>query len=260
METGFKSFRRSGKRAFTLIELLVVIAIIALLAAILFPVFARARENARKSSCSNNLKQIGIAALQYAQDFDETFSGSFMDVPGGRKSYVEMIYPYIKNQQVFLCPSEPRNNRFNNDGMDNCTPNPVTCNAPVTYAYNAITQYGLGNTGGDRANNPMSTIDKSAETILIMDGKGNNIGGPGPNYGFYNVWRSDETDIQGNFYGNDWCSGCNPTNRGKITPALRHLDTVNVLWYDGHVKAMKSTAYPATGSPYYWYITKPATP
>ena len=60
-------------KGFTLIELLVVIAIIALLAAILFPVFARARENARKSSCSNNLKQIGVAVMQYVQDYDETF-------------------------------------------------------------------------------------------------------------------------------------------------------------------------------------------
>ena len=71
----FKIFGKTGlqKKAFTLIELLVVIAIIALLAAILFPVFARARENARKSSCQNNLKQIGIGLLQYVQDYDERF-------------------------------------------------------------------------------------------------------------------------------------------------------------------------------------------
>jgi prepilin-type N-terminal cleavage/methylation domain-containing protein/prepilin-type processing-associated H-X9-DG protein len=92
--------RRSG---FTLIELLVVIAIIAILAAILFPVFAKAREKARQTSCTSNLKQIGLAILMYAQDFDEILP----DHCGQQTAncWAVSIYPYIKNAQLFDCPS-----------------------------------------------------------------------------------------------------------------------------------------------------------
>lgn len=88
---------------FTLIELLVVIAIIAVLAAILFPVFAKARESAKKSACANNLKQLASAMLQYVQDYDERFPGR--DVGG--LHWRTLILPYIKNVQVFKCPSNP---------------------------------------------------------------------------------------------------------------------------------------------------------
>ncbi len=99
----------SKRRAFTLIELLVVIAIIAILAAILFPVFAKAREKARQSSCSSNVKQLSLAFLQYAQDYDETFPHVYDDglAPGGalRIIWADKIYPYAKNRQVYACPS-----------------------------------------------------------------------------------------------------------------------------------------------------------
>ena len=87
---------------FTLVELLVVIAIIAILAAILFPVFGRARENARRSSCQSNLKQIGIAMAQYQQDYDERTL--VVDEDTGY-SWFGPIQPYIKGEQVFRCPS-----------------------------------------------------------------------------------------------------------------------------------------------------------
>ncbi len=97
------------RRAFTLIELLVVIAIIALLAAILFPVFARARENARKSSCQNNLKQIGIGLQQYMSDFDGYMMGSENIAVGSSiTSWPTIVNPYVKSGQVFICPSGER--------------------------------------------------------------------------------------------------------------------------------------------------------
>ena len=100
--------RRSG---FTLIELLVVIAIIAILAAILFPVFARAREKARQASCQSNLKQIALAGLMYVQDYDEKFPCTPYwecgrpNTPARTRWYV-CLYPYIKNQQLYACPTD----------------------------------------------------------------------------------------------------------------------------------------------------------
>lgn len=101
------------KTGFTLIELLVVIAIIAILAAILFPVFARARENARKSTCQSNLKQLGLALAQYAQDYDQVFpamfwSGSRWEPYYGSTAnsyYRGELMPYIKNDKIWVCPS-----------------------------------------------------------------------------------------------------------------------------------------------------------
>src|SRR3972149_1546144 len=98
-------------KGFTLIELLVVIAIIAILAAILFPVFAKAREKARTASCQSNLKQIGLAVSMYKKDFDETFPphwqnsvsgvGTLCDDNNWRLIWAELIIPYVKNTQIF---------------------------------------------------------------------------------------------------------------------------------------------------------------
>ncbi len=95
------------RRGFTLIELLVVIAIIAILAAILFPVFARAREKARQASCQANEKQIALAVLMYVQDNDQRFPAVYNDHNGTfpRRIWAEVIEPYVKNRQLFECPS-----------------------------------------------------------------------------------------------------------------------------------------------------------
>src|SRR5476651_72071 len=107
------------KKGFTLIELLVVIAIIAILAAILFPVFARARENARRASCQSNLKQLALSLHMYTQDYDERmprpYTGDNTITPlawyqsgangYGIPTWVDELFPYIKNGQVLYCPS-----------------------------------------------------------------------------------------------------------------------------------------------------------
>jgi prepilin-type N-terminal cleavage/methylation domain-containing protein/prepilin-type processing-associated H-X9-DG protein len=95
----------SQRRAFTLIELLVVIAIIAILASILFPVFGRARENARRSSCQSNLKQIGLGFEQYKDDNDQYYPGDSTLVAGQYRGWPTFIQPYVKSEQLFVCPS-----------------------------------------------------------------------------------------------------------------------------------------------------------
>ena len=114
--------RTEGKtvgRGFTLIELLVVIAIIAILASILFPVFARARENARRSSCQSNLKNIGLGFQQYLQDYDELYPRADSVAATGWACI--QLQPYIKSTQVFTCPSDAKG----------------TAAAPFSYGYNS---------------------------------------------------------------------------------------------------------------------------
>lgn len=97
------------RHGFTLIELLVVIAIIAILAAILFPVFAKAREQARRTSCASNMKQIGLAFSMYSTDHDGAYPSVYDDVsyPGMRIIWADKIRPYVKNRQLFACLSQP---------------------------------------------------------------------------------------------------------------------------------------------------------
>jgi prepilin-type N-terminal cleavage/methylation domain-containing protein len=142
--------------AFTLIELLVVIAIIAILAAILFPVFAQAREQARKTSCLSNTKQLGLSIMMYVQDYDETYPMNAWDGMAvgtadndtGSANYITVdtwmwaIMPYIKNRQILACPSDP-NPKSGWSGYDGDPGNIGTCGydgwgvpTPISYATN----------------------------------------------------------------------------------------------------------------------------
>ena len=94
------------RRGFTLIELLVVIAIIAILAAILFPVFARAREKARQTSCLSGLKQIALATIMYAQDYDELLPPILLQAGEDLYAVNETISPYVRNDQLWICPTD----------------------------------------------------------------------------------------------------------------------------------------------------------
>ena len=220
--------------AFTLIELLVVVAIIALLAAILFPVFARARENARRSACSSNMKQIGLALMQYSQDYDEKL------VPVGlAMRWANLTVPYAKSTQIYDCPSFT-GVKFTQDLVNN---NATNATSAMSYAINEaywqpgaankspnanppVSQGNSGLTGGAYVTS-LAQFESPASTVWVTDGLGTTTSGA-----FY--WETD---------GNPTLSGA-PRQFGTSAangdvPVERHLETCNVLYTDGHVKAMR---------------------
>ncbi|MBW3635315.1 MAG: DUF1559 domain-containing protein [Armatimonadetes bacterium] len=199
------------KKAFTLIELLVVIAIIAILAAILFPVFGRARENARATSCSSNLKQIGLAFLQYTQDYDETYplaggTLKFKDPdPTKPRSWMEQIFPYTKSEQLYKCPSDT----FSNNGID----------SKYSYFMSARAAYiSAGNVAA-------ATREVSIQFPSLF------VTGGDADSSIFDVEDADKDDYSNNLMG----SGVNGT---KPYDSKRHLGGQNILFADGHVKKM----------------------
>jgi len=189
--------------AFTLIELLVVIAIIAILAAILFPVFARARENARRSSCQSNLKQIGLGILQYAQDYDETYPTSIYPGSGiNQVTWDVVLQPYLKSSQILVCPSDSVSQRVSH---------PVY-GANATRSY-AVTVQVFGNYAATPPTPPLrlSAIPASSLTVAVAE--------------------RDQPDLSA------WGNNSRVGNLGS-TLTFRHLETGNFLYCDGHVKAL----------------------
>jgi len=249
--------RDSVKRGFTLIELLVVIAIIAILAAILFPVFARARENARKSSCQNNLKQMATGFKQYINDFDERYplvavapiitgSTSATSTYAPPYGWADSLQPYIRNTQVFQCPSDTA------EGTNDSTEQGFS-----DYWYNrnflrhiprASAPGGAIVTGANE-----SMLQASAQTILVGDG-GSTQGSPTGSARYAICGDStDATTTEGvaaaaalssdngtaSATSESACGAVPATGTVTIAtvPAAQiHLDGLNLAYADGHVK------------------------
>jgi len=220
------SHRQTKARAFTLIELLVVIAIIAILAAILFPVFARARENARRASCQSNLKQINLGALQYSQDYDEKFMPYALPYGQVDNGWSVMIQPYLKSTQILQCPS--------NSSVDPTTPG---AQGYSDYAINLSLSY-------DKVRS-LSEIQESARIVQFVDEAGTDASS--------HHWTSGRggADISG-------CGGgALATYRAG---ALIHLDGQNHAFVDGHVKWLKSASDNQSAKVYNLCTTDANTP
>lgn len=202
---------------FTLIELLVVIAIIAILAAILFPVFGRARENARRSSCQSNLRQIGLGIMQYTQDYDERGPATGIDYdpaphPASQLvSWRQMIQPYLKSTQLFMCPSNPRKEIVGDTAKLGFASIPTSYSAAFAIDNNDGTKSFSYFTATDRPGSLMSEVAKPSECLMVVESIATGQGGS-----VYNVPSVGNNNL---FAG--------------------HLATSNFLFVDGHVKALK---------------------
>jgi len=192
---------------------LVVIAIIAILAAILFPVFAQAREAARKASCLSNEKQIGNAFMMYCQDYDErvlinSWNGNtFGDTPGVDQKlqiFIQRLQPYCKNYGIFLCPSDGQPYQ-STDEVDA----PVFHTVKGSYGFHSYGHWAL------------AEINAPAEFFLAWDASGVSCGQGG------NIWIGTEDTTGAYTWGENYCF------------AARHMDQINMIFADGHAKALK---------------------
>ena len=226
---------KSKYSAFTLIELLVVIAIIAILAAILFPVFAKAREKARQASCASNEKQIGLGLLQYVQDYDEKLlPGTWMGPDNGsvdfpRYKWQDATLPYIKSNQIFDCPSSS-SNRFQ----------PLSWNFG-SYAYNAAYWNGCGNGVPQSCTRPsgvsMAAVGVPSGTVWVAE----------CNSAYEFQWADKPSQPTVN-------KNSDPQSLNTIL--ARHTQQTNTLWLDGHVKTMNLDQLAQTnGNGIYRYFT-----
>jgi prepilin-type N-terminal cleavage/methylation domain-containing protein/prepilin-type processing-associated H-X9-DG protein len=214
--------RQRRSSGFTLIELLVVIAIIAILAAILFPVFAQAREKARQASCLSNQKQLSTAMAMYMQDYDERFPNwrtlvaKSAENPNAKITWVENMQPYCKNKNIWICPSD------NTPGFK--ATNPTTQNS---YWLNAYVFRWSGYSPTAPPSVTLAEIRYPATTIVLCDGPANDG---------QHVWPGPPTD---------WCG----LEKSCVASQERHSGGINFNFADGHTKwyrvsSLKSTVVP----------------
>jgi prepilin-type N-terminal cleavage/methylation domain-containing protein/prepilin-type processing-associated H-X9-DG protein len=213
-----------NKKGFTLIELLVVIAIIAILASILFPVFARARENARRASCQSNLKQIALGVFQYTQDYDERFPVRLVNATGSPPvssgaspsnpfGWADALQPYLKSTQIFQCPSE--------------TGAPATATSGAFSGQVDPTAAGYTDFWFNSRLSGQSQAVLDSVSQIVMNGDGNGS----PSYYWYNGCNANSADD------NDCLDS--PGIMGLGRAHSRHLDGGNFAFADGHVKWYK---------------------
>ncbi len=202
------------RHGFTLIELLVVIAIIAILAAILFPVFARARENARKATCQSNLKQLVLGCRMYAQDYDERYTPKCLDRNAADMSryWYALVEPYLKNTGVLRCPTKPWTGTKCGCGGGEDRPNQPSYDMPCS-STGAAASMGIVGAGRNDAEVPVP-----ADTVYISD-----------------IYCSATTMI-----------AANPDSvvpRMMNATSIRHMDGFNAAYVDGHVKWSREPKY-----------------
>ncbi|RYZ83632.1 MAG: DUF1559 domain-containing protein [Proteobacteria bacterium] len=228
--------------AFTLIELLVVIAIIAILAAILFPVFGRARENARRSSCLSNMKQIGLGIMQYTQDYDERITPSEVcALPGGGLGqcaegyavlFPQILQPYLKSTQIFQCPSD----------TDNTSISTWAQAAPFSNFVKPVHTSYIGNYSVMYQSLALAAMEYPSTTVLLADGS-SQTSATSPFITATKkptVWiLTDPTDPNGQGTNQDWGG-----------PSDRHLETSVVAFADGHVKALRLSKWYYANTPW----------
>lgn len=247
-----RSRRFNEQRGFTLIELLVVIAIIAILAAILFPVFARARENARKSSCMSNMKQLGLAVLQYNQDYDEKYptglQQNWWDV-----TWYRIVQPYVKSEQVFRCPSDPVGTSSVNWAGPRLSYASNGLMADRGRGWEVIGLMGMSQSWMGNTVVNMASVNRPAETVLMSEkahvwpGNGSVPGnvlywGPGCMFTGVNWW--DSSGSPGVIPDGTRAPKADPYDptgpNGGVMPI--HLEMANFAFADGHAKAMRPPA------------------
>ena len=234
----------SNNQGFTLIELLVVIAIIAILAAILFPVFAKVREKARQTSCASNLRQIGLGVMQYTQDNDEVTPGGWLPTGYSAPHYGQVLQSYIKSKQIFKCPDDSSTDTSFSSDDPNFGPR-----FHNSYAIN----YDAMQTGSENFGLALAAFNAPAGTVYIVDkGQTSLKTAPfvAPSASIKNgclffadpaSGTTNQYDKSDNMSGGDgnWCA-----------PLARHTDLANVTFVDGHVKAMRLSNFFYAGSPF----------
>jgi len=211
---------RSKVNGFTLIELLVVIAIIAILAAILFPVFAQAREKARQTTCLSNLKQIGLGMMMYVDDYDETFpmsSPSAHTWSGNARAhtYCGAIEPYIKSLKIFKCPSAKHTGDA--EQLPGCFDNSYSPNGAIVGRLYDNYDSPLSETGVWQAAATMSEITKPSNIIMIRE------------WGSAQIWVHVRPYRWGGQIADD----------GNNLAIKMHADGQNMTFADGHAKFYK---------------------